>query len=127
MTNKPLPPVCSVCGKPLEWISGRARCPSLDPSHTSSPTCTRKQFRSMQKAVTLASLPCAYRLPHIGGWRLTDRTGVFLYSTLTDAKPGAVRARINGGDIVRWFCPDAEREKDIVDAGYVKRDFFTSY
>lgn len=92
--------------------------------HTIGPPCTRKEFDAAVKAAAFAALPQADRLPTIGGWRVSDRSGVFWFSTLqadeSERVPGAVRARVESSNTVRWFCPDEAREHEIRSAGWQK-------
>lgn len=120
-----IPTKCSVCGKPLTWTNGKPMCLEAT-GHTIGPTCTRKEFETAVKNEKLAALPRADPLPTIGGWRVSDRPGVFFYSTLqateSERVPGAVRARVESSNTVRWFGPDEQREHEIRQAGFVKRD-----
>lgn len=114
---------CDRCGADLVWHKGGAICPNgLD--HGRIVPCSRQEFNAAVKAAKLAALPRADRLSTIGGWRLSDRPGVFWFSTLlateSENVPGSVRARVESTEQVRWFCPDAQRERDIESAGFRK-------
>jgi len=122
-----IPTKCAVCGKPLVYprYGDKPMC-FEGTGHTIGPPCTRKEFDAAVKAAAFAALPQADRLPTIGGWRVSDRSGVFWFSTLqadeSERVPGAVRARVESSNTVRWFCPDEHRERAIESAGFVKRD-----
>lgn len=118
-----IPTKCEVCGNRLIYTDGKPRCLGSI-GHTIGPPCTRKEFDAAVKAAEFAALPQADRLPTVGGWRVSDRPGIFwfskLYASENERVPGAVRARVEYSKHVRWFLPDGPREREIESAGFRK-------